>query len=130
MDTTDKPASTSDLLCPFFRKPMRKVCHRCAYWEPLPVQQFEMGKPVGSGFVEWGCSIKNQTLTLRSILASLDGVQKATESFRNTAWTDSQRNLEALITIVASAERTIARAEKTIDALPSGVDAKLIEGKN
>lgn len=125
-----KPASTSDMLCPLMRKQMRKVCHRCHFWEELPLQQFENGKPVGAGFVEWGCTIKHQTTTLRSVLATVDGVQKSTESFRNTAWNDSQKNLEALIHILGNAERTIGRAERVLTTLPLVNGPLLIDGKS
>lgn len=96
--TTDleKPQSKSNMLCPSFRKPMRKVCHLCEFWEPLTVEIVRPGQPP-ERVTDWGCAIKNQTFLLTRIIHNLDGNQKATESFRNSAWDDAQKTLNDVV---------------------------------
>lgn len=97
-------------MCPFFKKDMSKVCHTCVLWDKTRVQTLETPR---KEYDHWDCTYRIHTIALNTIVANLDGVQQATESFRNTAWNESQKNLEALIGVVNKAETAIAHVKTT-----------------
>lgn len=123
VESGSKPVFGSDMMCPFFRKPLREVCHRCEFYEALPMDRIDITnmQSVG-GFDHWGCTLKHQTLVQRDTIKTLKAVQQATESFRNTAYEDQQKNMEALISV-------LGRAERTISAIPRDVTPQLLNGK-
>lgn len=93
---TEKPRRKPGTMCPFWRRDVSKVCHTCDMWEPLPVGAKIDGVFCGHETI-WACTLKHQTFILRDLVKSVDGMQAATESFRNDVWTESQRNLEDVI---------------------------------
>lgn len=127
MTTQGKPpvsGDNRDMLCPMFRKPLRKVCHRCEFFEILPmnrvtVDPITQSRIKGEGFEHWGCTLKHQTLAARDLGISFESLRQETERFGNKVYAENQKNLEALIQIVGSAEQTIHRAAQTLDALPT-----------
>lgn len=76
----NKPRRPAGTFCPLWRKDVSKVCHTCDWWHSIAVQDESNPMAVRA---EWGCAIVLSVMTQRSMHASIDGVQAATESFRN-----------------------------------------------
>jgi hypothetical protein len=57
---TGKPINDSDLLCPQFQKPLRKVCHRCAWYMQLRGEHPQTGQEVDG----WDCAMVWQPILL------------------------------------------------------------------
>lgn len=76
----NKPIRPSGMYCPLWKKDVSKVCHTCDWWESIPVQEKTNPMAVRA---EWGCVLKLAVMTQGSMHAAIDGVQAATESFRN-----------------------------------------------
>ncbi len=75
----NKPRAPEGQYCPLWRKDVSKVCHTCDWYRVMPVQD-DLTAPVRE---LWGCSIVLTAIAVRSMHASVDGVQAATESFHN-----------------------------------------------
>lgn len=144
---TQKPRANEGTKCPLWRKDVSKVCHTCEFWEPLPVGRRLSEKNVET-FDKWCCTLKHQTFVLRDIVFGLDGLQKSEESFRNSAWKESQQNLHDIVEAVkhqtgfnneilrklGDGLSEMARAIDTpraaqIDNRPSNSSAKYLENK-
>lgn len=136
---TGKPPSTSEMMCPQFRKPLRKVCHLCEWYHPMHVTPVDDRSPGPQSSDVWGCNQNHQMVLLADIIRRLGGVQQATESFRNTAWKDAQQTLHDVIEVVkhggtfnrSLAEKVanvLAAIEDRPPALPPGDGAKLLNG--
>jgi hypothetical protein len=136
MVDTEKPRAKPGLKCPLWRKDAAKVCHTCMFWEPIPVQQMIDGQL--RSFERWSCTVLHATFVMRDVLTSLDGVQKSQESFRNTAWDESQKNLQDLIVISQRQDKFNAdlagRVKEGLARIAEGIGlsggtTKLINGK-
>jgi hypothetical protein len=136
---TEKPRAKRGLNCPLWRKDASKVCHTCMFWEPIPLKQMVDGQL--RSFERWSCTILHGTFVMRDMLASLDGVQQSQESFRNTAWKESQKNLQDVIAVAqhqnavnADVARRIrdgfARLAEAVGLAPPSEAPKLINGKH
>lgn len=76
----NKPRRPAGTRCPLWRKDVSKVCHTCELYEAIPVQD-EVNPAIARA--EWRCSFVLSVIAQRSMHAAIDGVQAATESFRN-----------------------------------------------
>ena len=89
-----KPIADNGMHCPLWRKPASKVCHTCDWYQSLTVQD-----PANPAVVRehWACALVLSVIAQRSMHAAVDGVQAATESFRNemVALNDRGRRLTA-----------------------------------
>src|ERR1700684_4239878 len=48
-----RPLGPKDLDCPFHRKPMVKVCHRCPLWTRMQMQHPQTGEQLD----KWDCAL-------------------------------------------------------------------------
>lgn len=76
----NKPRRPTGTFCPLWRKDVSKVCHTCDWYQSIAVQAPDNPTMVRA---EWGCVLVLSVITQRSMHAAIDGVQAATESFRN-----------------------------------------------
>lgn len=76
----NKPRRPPGIYCPLWRKDVSKVCHTCDWWQSLPVQ--DRANPAAV-MEQWSCALVLSVIAQRSMHAAIDGVQAATESFRN-----------------------------------------------
>lgn len=127
------PRAEPGVSCPLWRRDVSKVCHTCAFWKSLPVGR----KTEGGTFVDtrdrWSCAFLHQVVVAVELLASVDGLQRATESFRNTAWDESQKNLSDVVVAVreqSAALRGVADSVCRGNRLVDGQSMKLIEGRD
>lgn len=74
-----KPLGPSDLECPFHRKLMNKVCHKCPLWVKLQGKNPQTGGLVD----EWDCSVAWLPILLIENAQETRQGAAATESFRN-----------------------------------------------
>jgi hypothetical protein len=74
-----KPRAPAGQRCPLWRKDVSKVCHACDWYRVIPVQD-DPAAPVRE---LWGCAMVLNAVAVRSMHAAIDGLQAATESFRN-----------------------------------------------
>ena len=115
----EKPRRPPGACCPFWRRDVSKVCHTCDMWEPLPVA-LKVDGQMQQATDMWACTLKHQTFLLRDLIKSVDGVQQATETFRNQAWNESQANLRDML-------RLARHIDHRNDALPpAGGEALMI----
>jgi hypothetical protein len=81
------PRGPENLDCPFWRKSMSKVCHRCPLWQQLRGRNPNTGEQID----EWSCTFK----WLLPVLIDVANVGRsgaaATESFRNEMCIRSDR---------------------------------------
>lgn len=75
-----KPRRPSGMFCPLWRKDVSKVCHTCDWWHSIAVLDDPNTMAVRA---EWGCALVLSVIAQRSMHSAIDGVQAATESFRN-----------------------------------------------
>lgn len=75
-----KPRRPAGMYCPLWRKDVSKVCHTCDWWQSLPVTDATNPMVVRE---QWACALVLSVIAQRSMHAAIDGVQAATESFRN-----------------------------------------------
>lgn len=94
MDDVEKPRRKPGMFCPLWRKDVSRVCHTCDWWSALPVKEVESSKV----YDHWACAMNMQTIALRDIGAEVNGVQRATESFRNVHAEVSVAALRASVT--------------------------------
>lgn len=118
-----KPHAVPGVRCPLEKADVSEVCHNCALWQPLRV-----GRPLPTGGVEqheqWSCTLLHQTFVQRDIVRSLEGMQQALESFRNSAWKESQKNVSDMIdTFKHQGDVNAAVMTKVGDALAGVVRA-------
>ncbi len=98
MTNIEKPKRKSGSLCPFFKKDVSQVCHKCDFYKSMTVTSSENpGKP----YQHWDCAIVLNTVISRDIGASMNGLQKATEDFRNQLHAQNQTSLQLLTQVVA-----------------------------
>ena len=74
-----KPRAPAGQRCPLWRKDVSKVCHDCDWYRVIPVQD----DPTAPVRELWGCAMVLNAIAVRSMHAAVDGVQAATELFRN-----------------------------------------------
>jgi len=74
-----KPASESDLNCPLHKKPMKKVCHHCAWWIQLRGRHPQTGEEID----HWECAVAFTPLATLEVAKEARQGAAATESFRN-----------------------------------------------
>jgi len=74
-----KPPAPVGSMCPLWRKGVEKVCHTCEWYERMVGTHPQSGEPID----KWGCAIRWMPILQVEARKGLDGVQKATESFRN-----------------------------------------------
>jgi hypothetical protein len=115
---TQIPRAEPGSKCPLWRCDVSKVCHTCTLWRPLVV-----GKKSDDGrFTEthdrWACVFLHQATVSVDILASIDGLQRAMESFRNTSWSESQKNLSDIIDSVRQQSTALNNVADAVDRLP------------
>lgn len=94
---TSKPINDSGLFCPLWRRKTEKVCHTCELWRALPVGRSLPGGKLTDVHDQWACAYVLSVGVGVEIVKSVDGVQKAEESFRNQAWSESQQNLRDIV---------------------------------
>ena len=116
---TQIPRAEPGLKCPLWRRDVSKVCHMCQFWRPLVVGQ----KADDGRFTEthdrWACVFIHQATVSVDVLASIDGLQRATESFRNTSWSESQSNLSDIIDSVRQQSAALNSVADAVDRLPN-----------
>jgi hypothetical protein len=74
-----KPIAPQGNYCPLWRKDVSKVCHTCEWYERMVGTHPSTGEPMD----KWGCAIRWMPILQIEARKGMDGVQKATESFRN-----------------------------------------------
>lgn len=116
---TQKPRRAPGVTCPLWRKDVSKVCHTCDMWEPLLVGVKVEGRLQGETDL-WACTIKHQTFLMRDLIKSVDGVQQATESFRNHAWSESQANLRDMVRLAQHWDQRLDRIQPSIEPILIG----------
>ena len=79
MADTEKPRAKPGTTCPFFRKDVSKVCHRCELWDAVPVY----APATGERSDKWGCTFKLATFVGRDVVQQTGQYAAALESFRN-----------------------------------------------
>lgn len=80
MQRTEKPKRMGDELCPLFRKRVADMCHRCAWYKSMTVAKPETPQDT---FEHWDCAITLNLIVSRDAAAAVNGLQGATEGFRN-----------------------------------------------
>lgn len=131
------PHANPGAVCPLHRKDVSKVCHTCAWWVGLP-----HGEPNKPYEMMWHCALVKSMIVMVDLVKSTDGVQKATESFRNETVKNAGLTEGGVAAQMANviadrlAQQTTQIAQAITDhlsaqsppALPNGHDTKLIEG--
>jgi hypothetical protein len=104
--SAQRPLGPQDLDCPFWRKSMAKVCHRCPLWTRLLMQHPQTGEQVD----RWDCAIA---------LAVVTGVEAGHRTNQLCAVVEDARNnlVRALDGVAGTARLEASRAAiKTIQA--------------
>ena len=74
-----KPHAAKGSLCPFWRKDMALVCHKCPLWTHLRGKNPQSGQEID----EWGCALAWLPLLLVEGAQQTRQAGAAIESFRN-----------------------------------------------
>lgn len=121
------PHAESGLDCPFHRKDMSKVCHRCPLWQQVRGTDPQTGEEVD----HWSCSLALMPMLMIENSQQQRQTGAAVESFRNETVKANQTNLQAMMVLahqrtqsngqVPSDER-LMRDIKRIGTVPIGND--------
>lgn len=74
-----KPPADKGEDCPFWKKDVSRVCHKC----PLYVMLRGTNKNTGDPIDQWGCAIAWGPIMAVETVQKLNSVVAATETFRN-----------------------------------------------
>lgn len=108
-----KPQAPRGMICPLLRKDVSKVCHNCELYQVIRFDVMQGAEAVRGPEV-WGCAYNHALLYQRDMIGGLRGSQAATESFRNTAWAESQRNLTDMIATVQHENKVVGETWRGI----------------
>lgn len=89
------PHGPEDRLCPYWRKRMSEVCHKCPQWIHVRGQNPNTGQPVD----EWNCAAALLPLLLIETAQQTRQAGAATESFRNEMVRLATRRAEPVVMI-------------------------------
>lgn len=81
MTNAQPPQAKPGVMCPLHKKDVSKVCHKCAWWSCTRVQP-----PGGEPYDHWDCAIRLNLIISRNAVIAAEGMQAATEEFRNRVW--------------------------------------------
>ena len=87
MSGVRKPQREEGMICPMFRKDVSEVCHKCEWFQSqLVTKPSAPGEP----FEHWACALNMFVVVGRDMGAAVNGLQVATEGFRNEMSTQSK----------------------------------------
>ncbi len=123
MTETEPPRQKQGQICPLFKKDVSKVCHTCKFYHALTVSK--PGEPQNT-YLHWDCAFNFSVMLGRDIGAAVNGLQQATEGFRNETSKQNQSNLHSIQQVlqqngrIAQALLTVAEAQDTQNRLSNG----------
>jgi hypothetical protein len=89
---TEKPRRKKGALCPFFKRDVSQVCHRCELYDVVRFNDPENPAAIRE---QWGCTFLLANTISKSLGAACEGTQMAVESFRNEMVRQNRALLEA-----------------------------------
>jgi len=89
------PMADEGKICPFHKKDMSLVCHKCPWWTQLRGTNPQTGSEVD----EWGCAIGMMPMLLCENSKESRQTGAAVESFRNELVRSNWATVEALTKI-------------------------------
>lgn len=99
--TRQAPSGPDHLYCPFWRKPMAKVCHTCPMW----IKVRGMNRNTGEEVDEWRCSFSVLPALMVENANQSREAGAAIESFRNAMVNQQAQAVQVIAGVVREAEQ-------------------------
>lgn len=127
--TEQKPRAPKGMKCPYFKRDVSKVCHRCGHFVRIygVNPNARVAGDVGEIIDRWGCAQTWQVMLEIQHMKELNGLGKSIADHNTIAIATSQANAGILTAVQSAFEKLSLRlSEFRLGAIDGPQDAMLI----